>query len=261
MAVLGEERASDVCRFTVQGATPAPEVEITLGDGCGQEFESGTATQIRLWSSVSGSVDIYLYGLKDFRELLFPEEAVEANQYVYIPWIVSGGAGDWGLEANLNHGQAEDYCSFQVKPIPKPKVWIETEKGCGKVTYDQGAEIVLSFGANVSGHLTVRSSGLETVLFSDKVVGGEAYGLVFRADMAPGWQQVSAGLDKKGVNAVCDFYVREAATVTPVETTPVPVKGTLSPKLAPTSMPEATATPPPARPTHTPSPTATPNPG
>jgi hypothetical protein len=214
-----------------------------------------------LWSSVEGSVDIFLTGPEDFRELLFPEEAVEANQYVYIPWTVSGGPEGWGLEAYLNNGQAEDYCSFRVKPIPKPEVWIETERGCGKVTYDQGAEIAISFGANVSGHLTVRSSGPETLLFSEEVVGGEAYGLVFWADMAPGWQHVSADLASEDTNAVCYFYVREVATVTPVETTPVPMKGTLPPEFSPTSIPEATATPPPARPTHTPSPTATPNPG
>jgi hypothetical protein len=259
-AVLGDERASDVCRFTVQGPTPIPEVDITLVDGCGQEYESGTATQIRLWSSVSGSVYIYLSGPEDFRELRFKED-VKANQDVYIPWTVSGGAEGWGLEANLNDGQAEDYCSFQVKPIQKPEVWIETEKGCGKVTYDQGAEIVISFGASVNGYLTVWLSGQEKPLFADEVVGGEAYGLVLETDMASGWKQLSADLASEHASAVCGFYIRETATVIPVETTPVPVNGTLPPEFSLTSIPEATATPPPAKPTHTPSPTATPNPG
>jgi hypothetical protein len=260
VAILGDERASDVCRFTVQGPKPTPEVDITLAEGCGQEFEWGTATQIRLWSSVDGSVDIFLSGPEDFRGLLFTED-VEANQDVYTPWTVSGGPEGWGLEAYLNDGQAEDYCSFRVKPIPKPEVWIETERGCGEVTYDQGAEIAISFGASVNGYLTVWLSGHETPFFADEVVGGKAYGLVLETDMAPGWKQLSADLEGEHAYAVCGFYVRETATVTPVETTPVPEKGTLPPEFSPTSIPEATATSPLARPTHTPSPTATPNPG
>jgi hypothetical protein len=259
-AVLGDEHASDLCHFTVQDAAPTPEVDITLVDGCGQEFESGTATQIRLWASVGGSVDVFLSGPEDFRGHLFTEY-VEANQDVYIPWTVSVGPEGWVLEAYLNNSQAEDYCSFRVKPIQTPEVWIETDRGCGEVTYDQGAEIVISFGASVNGYLTVWLSGRKTPLFSDEVVGGEAYGVVLETDMAPGWQQVSAGLAKEEANAVCDFYVREMATVTPVEIAPVPPKGTLPPELAPTGMPEATATPPLARPTHTPLPTATANPG
>jgi hypothetical protein len=290
-ASLNDGQAYDVCDITVEETdthtvtVEPPVVEVQWVEGCGQSYEPGAASQVELWANVTGQLDVYLVSEEGKRYYLFSKD-VQARQFAYQDWNVPETGGDWELEAALIGTQVRDYCEFRVQPTPQPTVWVDIEGGCGKASYEPGARAPISFGANVTGWVTILVDGEKRI--SQEVKGDESYPGAIGVGDEGGWHQLTAILGEELDVAECLFGVEQgepgpeygltlvpptevvSITVTAVTATDVPtsegVTATWTPTPTPTPTPTATPTPTPtpspapttAPPTPTPTPTPTP---
>ncbi|HSR33662.1 MAG TPA: NB-ARC domain-containing protein, partial [Anaerolineae bacterium] len=149
---------------------PAAEIprnaEVSLAAGCGETLAPGTDRTIQIRANSAGRVAVYLRDPKGSPSALF-EVDVRPGETITQTWLVPDQAGIWALEANLNHGQAHDRCTFAValpveppvqitrvppSPIPAVNLWLA--EGCGR-TLRPGTRTLVSFRASVAGQVAV----------------------------------------------------------------------------------------------------------
>jgi hypothetical protein len=270
-ATLNDGRAYDTCDITVEETDthtvtvePTPEVEIQWVEGCDQAYEPSAASQVQLWANVTGQLNVYLVNQEEKRYFLFSKD-VQAEQFAYQDWSIPETEGAWFLEAQLEGTETRGYCEFRVQSTPEPTVWVDIAGGCGEAWYEPGAWAPISFGADVTGWVTILVDGEER--FSRVVKGNVPYQDDIEVGDEGGWHQLTAILGKWQDTAECLFGVEQgkpgpeqgptlapptavvSITVTAVPTYEVP---------APTWTP--TAEPPASSPTPIPTPTPTPKP-
>jgi hypothetical protein len=106
-----------------------PDLELDLAGGCGRTYEPGEVMEIGIWATVDGVVDVYLRDPQGETPYLFALGVV-AEQWASRDWDAPEQPGAWLLEGDLDDGQAQASCAFDVAmvEIPPPlieEVWIE----------------------------------------------------------------------------------------------------------------------------------------
>ncbi|MGD8625777.1 MAG: hypothetical protein PVJ34_14660, partial [Anaerolineae bacterium] len=106
-----------------------PDLELDLAGGCGRTYEPGEVMEIRMRATVDGIVEVYLRDPQGETSHLFAR-SVAAEAWAVGDWDAPEQPGTWWLEGDLNSGQAQASCAFDVAAVePQPPViedvWIE----------------------------------------------------------------------------------------------------------------------------------------